>query len=422
LDKQKEVFIMLKFIAALSLLVVVSADHLEAPLHLGCFKPKESKLIFSDRQTHSEESFFSGIMVDWVKFDEYLLSAACRCERAAAEEGFKFFSLREFGECHGIGKGKKKFSELGLVQSDVCIAHNLQQCNSEKICTGASDNEIGVGEFVYQADIDIAPKVTNGGYTAWTKWSKCSKSCGSGVQERERACTHPEPSGEGAKDCGVLGKPSELKKCSLRKCAVATKPTDTHHTDVFCEHRGIREIKCANPNQVISVYGANYGRLSTEYCRFGNFRRTNCRSSSSDLKIKTMCNGRNSCRINPHNAVYGDPCWGIVKYVSIKYKCSYKDPTLHERCFCEHRGAKTISCAGNKKISVVGANYGRLSTQYCRFGNFRRTNCRAPRSDGQIKRLCNGKNSCKINPHNAVYGDPCWGVVKYVSIRFQCHN
>ncbi len=37
----------------------------------------------------------------------------------------------------------------------------------------------------------------NGGWTNWTSWSTCSKTCGSGSQTRTRTCTRPSPSGGG---------------------------------------------------------------------------------------------------------------------------------------------------------------------------------------------------------------------------------
>lgn len=57
----------------------------------------------------------------------------------------------------------------------------------------------------------------NGGYTAWTQWSSCSKSCGNGVLKRTRSCTNPRPA-NGGRDCSALGKATETKTCNLRSC------------------------------------------------------------------------------------------------------------------------------------------------------------------------------------------------------------
>jgi len=57
----------------------------------------------------------------------------------------------------------------------------------------------------------------NGGYGEWTAWSSCDKTCGPGVQVRERTCTNPRPS-KGGKDCEALGAMEEVRKCQLDVC------------------------------------------------------------------------------------------------------------------------------------------------------------------------------------------------------------
>ena len=59
--------------------------------------------------------------------------------------------------------------------------------------------------------------MVNGGYSEWSTWSGCSKSCGGGVRIRSRSCTNPRPS-ESGKDCTSLGEPEELEKCNDQPC------------------------------------------------------------------------------------------------------------------------------------------------------------------------------------------------------------
>ena len=89
---------------------------------------------------------------------------------------------------------------------------------------------------------------------------------------------------------------------------------------MFCEHHGEKELKC-DANEVLQIRDANYGRLSVDYCQFGLYRKTNCRSPASLGMIKNTCNGMNLCTLNPSNEIYGNPCGIVVKYISVEYDC-----------------------------------------------------------------------------------------------------
>ena len=57
--------------------------------------------------------------------------------------------------------------------------------------------------------------LVNGGFTEWSEYSACSKTCGKGEQTRTRTCTNPLPSG-GGKGCGKITQ--QKKNCNLGKC------------------------------------------------------------------------------------------------------------------------------------------------------------------------------------------------------------
>ncbi|XP_078354915.1 uncharacterized protein LOC144639494 isoform X2 [Oculina patagonica] len=59
----------------------------------------------------------------------------------------------------------------------------------------------------------------NGGYSPWSYWSRCSKSCDGGSQHRSRSCTNPPPANDG-KDCSRLGQATESRKCNTKRCPV----------------------------------------------------------------------------------------------------------------------------------------------------------------------------------------------------------
>lgn len=61
--------------------------------------------------------------------------------------------------------------------------------------------------------------LVNGGYTEWTPWSVCSKTCGGGSQLRNRNCTSPLPV-DGGLDCADLnmGGDEESRQCNVMVC------------------------------------------------------------------------------------------------------------------------------------------------------------------------------------------------------------
>lgn len=57
----------------------------------------------------------------------------------------------------------------------------------------------------------------NGGYSHWSSWSTCSKSCAGGVRRRMRKCTNPAPS-NGGRDCRSVGPSVESQDCNVKSC------------------------------------------------------------------------------------------------------------------------------------------------------------------------------------------------------------
>ena len=91
-------------------------------------------------------------------------------------------------------------------------------------------------------------------------------------------------------------------------------------------------------NHVINVLKANYGRtVSGDVCvcktgqsiAAGNCPTNpnhsnvdNCFSSDSLSILNNICNGKAECTVDVNNAVFGEPCGGIHKYLELKYECS----------------------------------------------------------------------------------------------------
>ena len=57
----------------------------------------------------------------------------------------------------------------------------------------------------------------HGGYSPWSKWGVCSKSCDGGTKTRSRTCTNPPPA-HGGRGCSKLGLASQTRECKTFKC------------------------------------------------------------------------------------------------------------------------------------------------------------------------------------------------------------
>lgn len=76
---------------------------------------------------------------------------------------------------------------------------------------------------------------------------------------------------------------------------------------------------------MISVLDANYGRLSKTVCNECGKQPThnlNCLSQNSYNIVRGRCNGKQNCSVSVANCVFGDPCFGTYKYLTVDYECT----------------------------------------------------------------------------------------------------
>ena len=57
--------------------------------------------------------------------------------------------------------------------------------------------------------------LVDGGWSAWSTWSACTVSCGSGVKLRSRTCSNPAPK-YGGKKCPE--EENDKSKCTMKPC------------------------------------------------------------------------------------------------------------------------------------------------------------------------------------------------------------
>lgn len=99
-------------------------------------------------------------------------------------------------------------------------------------------------------------------------------------------------------------------------------------TETACEGKTL-DIRCKK-GMTIDIESAIYGRLSSKTCKAGsNIDTTNCASRKSTDKVKQKCNGHRNCNVRVSNwKMGGDPCYGVTKYLSVRYACVGKSDAL----------------------------------------------------------------------------------------------
>ncbi|KAL0615449.1 A disintegrin and metalloproteinase with thrombospondin motifs 7 [Plecturocebus cupreus] len=63
--------------------------------------------------------------------------------------------------------------------------------------------------------VGFRPEAVDGGWSSWSAWSICSRSCGVGIQSAERQCTQPAPRYKGKY---YVGEQKRFRLCNLQVC------------------------------------------------------------------------------------------------------------------------------------------------------------------------------------------------------------
>ncbi|XP_022780211.1 coadhesin-like isoform X3 [Stylophora pistillata] len=120
------------------------------------------------------------------------------CSKQAEKRNYSCFGIQYQHECWGGTNASLTYDISGKSRN----------------CRVDIDN-YGVGKlytsFVYKL------KPVNGNWSAWSKWSPCSKTCDEGFQKRTRGCTNPAPANSGEPCQGVF---METKACISLLCPV----------------------------------------------------------------------------------------------------------------------------------------------------------------------------------------------------------
>eukprot|EP00112_Aurelia_sp_Birch-Aquarium-sp1_P019789 Seg4965.1 transcript_id=Seg4965.1/GoldUCD/mRNA.D3Y31 product=Hemicentin-1 protein_id=Seg4965.1/GoldUCD/D3Y31 len=219
-------------------------------------------------------------------------SQACNTEKCPVNGGLSPWS--SYGPCSkSCGGGTKK---------------KTRACTNPAPEFGGSDC---IGALSKSASCNTNRCPVNGGYSGWSGYGSCSKSCGGGLQTRSRSCNNPSPA-YGGKNCP--GQSTQMRSCNTHVCLSG------EYTKRACEN-GNCYLSCPGSSR-ITITHALYGRKTKSICKgFDWTWSTNCGAGSSWSKVHGACENTSSCRVYANNNVFGDPCRGTPKYLEIKYRC-----------------------------------------------------------------------------------------------------
>ncbi|KAJ8033663.1 Latrophilin Cirl [Holothuria leucospilota] len=115
--------------------------------------------------------------------------------------------------------------------------------------------------------------------------------------------------------------------------------------------------------------------------------------------------------------------------VLVSYQCYCEDNYL---LLCEGQ-RKNMTCSNDTIINVITATYGYNGTnekarEECDdLGNINNpfrdhysTNCHQPNSTRIVADKCDGLSECTVSASNKIFGDPCFGIRKYLELHYNC--
>ena len=124
-----------------------------------------------------------------------------------------------------------------------------RNCSNPKPMYGGQNcSHLGPNIEVKTCNTNLCP--IHGGYSEWSQYSECTKSCGNGLQNRTRNCSNPEPK-HGGRNCFSLGSHTEIIKCNTHHCPIDGGYTPWTEFSECSKSCGIGEMKrtrsCSNP-------------------------------------------------------------------------------------------------------------------------------------------------------------------------------
>ncbi|OQR89853.1 hypothetical protein ACHHYP_05996, partial [Achlya hypogyna] len=142
-----------------------------------------------------------------------------------------------------------------------------------------------------------------------------------------------------------------------------------------------------------------------------------CAAAPSEDIVESLCLGSNSCQVPVNIKVFGDPCYGTDKYLHAAVQCV--DENVIGGSASEDSVLR-LHCPPDRMIGDV--TFASFGTPTGPFLNFATGSCDEPTSAATVATLCAGQPTCEIVASTSVFGDPCPGEDKFLSVQVDCIN
>ncbi|XP_034186806.2 A disintegrin and metalloproteinase with thrombospondin motifs 1 isoform X1 [Osmia lignaria lignaria] len=205
----------------------------------------------------------------------FSMDEQCRIEFGEGYEYCKTFDVTE--PCSRLWCGNSNISETCKTKKGPPLEGTV--CGVSKWCingrcqSNRRNLDLGI----------VLNKPRDGGWSAWSDWGKCSRTCGIGVQCRTRKCNKPLPI-HGGKYCS--GPTDDCKLCDLPKCLI---PVD------------LRAQQCSKLTDTLLLEG-----ILSKY----NVTWLPYESEQENFKCRLICRSRETGEIfdTRRNLIDGTPC------------------------------------------------------------------------------------------------------------------
>ena len=111
-----------------------------------------------------------------------------------------------------------KFSKCSASCGGLGTRYRTRNCTNPKPQYGGQDC-IYIGPAMETENCDTGPCPIDGGYTPWSSFSDCSVLCGGGSHFRTRSCNNPKPQ-YGGQNCSIIGPAEETEECNSQLCPI----------------------------------------------------------------------------------------------------------------------------------------------------------------------------------------------------------